>query len=96
MMPTVTGTLLQKRSVLLAQIAAERAALAQQGAALRPAARVIDKVSSGMRYVNRHPEILILPATILTLWRPRRILSLSLSGIGFWRMVQGWRTRIRQ
>lgn len=96
MMPTVTGTLMQKRSVLLAQIAAERAALAQQGAALRPAAQVIDKVSSGMRYVSKHPEILVLPAVILALWRPRRLVSLAVSGLGFWRMLQGWRTRIRQ
>ena len=96
MMPTVTGTLMQKRNVLLAQIAAERAALAQQGAALRPAAQVIDKVSSGMRYVSKHPEILVLPAAILALWRPRRLVSLAVSGLGFWRMLQGWRTRIRQ
>ena len=95
-MSTVTGTLMQKRSVLLAQIAAERAALAQQGAALRPAAQVIDKVSSGMRYVSKHPEILVLPAAILALWRPRRLVSLAVSGLGFWRMLQGWRTRIRQ
>ena len=96
MMPTVTGTLMQKRSVLLAQIAAERAALAQQGAALRPAAQVTDKVSSGMRYVSKHPEILVLPAVILALWRPHRLVSLAVSGLGFWRMLQGWRTRIRQ
>ena len=96
MMPPVTGTLLQKRSALLAQIAAERAALAQQGAALRPTARVIDKVSTGIRYINTHPEILILPAAILTLWRPRRIVSFALSGLGFWRMLQGWRGRIRR
>ena len=95
-MPTVTGTLMQKRSVLLAQIAAERAALAQQGAALRPAAQMIDKVNSGMRYVSKHPEILVLPAVILALWRPRRLVSLAVSGFGFWRMLQGWRTRIRQ
>ena len=96
MMPTVTGTLMQKRNVLLAQIAAERAALAQQGAALRPAAQVIDRVSSGIRYVSKHPEILVLPAAILALWRPRRLVSLAVSGLGFWRMLQGWRTRIRQ
>jgi len=96
MMPTVTGTLMQKRSMLLAQIAAERAALAQHGAALRPAAQVIDRVSSGIRYVSKHPEILVLPAAILALWRPRRLVSLAVSGLGFWRMLQGWRTRIRQ
>jgi len=96
MMSTVTGTLMEKRNVLLAQIAAERAALAQQGAALRPAAQVIDKVRNGIRYVNTHPEILILPAAILAVWRPRRIVSFALSGLGFWRMLQGWRGRIRR
>lgn len=90
-----TGTLVQKRSMLLAQIAAERSALAYQGAALRPAAQVIDKVSSGVRYVSAHPEILLVPVAVLALWRPRRILSLAVSGLGFWRMLQGWRTRIR-
>ena len=96
MMATVTGTLMQKRSVLLAQIAAERAALAQQGAALRPAAQVIDKVSSGVRYVRTHPEILMLPAALLTLWRPRGLVSFAVKGLGFWRVLQGWRARVRQ
>ena len=96
MIAIATGSLMQKRSVLLAQIAAERAALAQQGAALRPAALVIDKVSAGVRYVHTHPEILMLPAAILALWRPRGVMSFAVKGLGFWRILQGWRARIRQ
>jgi hypothetical protein len=36
--------LMHKRAALIAQIGAERTALAQQGAALRPAALMIDKL----------------------------------------------------
>lgn len=88
-------TLMHKRAVLVAQIGAERAALVQQGAALRPAAAMIDKVSAGIRYLKTHPGVLLLPIAILAVWRPRRLLTLVMSGIGLWRIVQRGRQLLR-
>ncbi len=87
--------LMHKRAALIAQIGAERAALAQQGAALRPAALMIDKVVAGIRYLKSHPVVLLLPITILALWRPRRLLAFATSGLGLWRLVQRGRYRLR-
>lgn len=87
--------LMHKRAALIAQIGAERAALAQQGAALRPAALMIDKVVAGIRYLKSHPVVLLLPITILALWRPRRLLTFAVSGLGLWRLMQRVRIRFR-
>ena len=85
----------QRREVLVNKIRTERAALAYQARALRPAANTVDKVGAGIRYVRRHPEIALLPLTLLTLWRPQRLLAFAMSGIGFWRFAQGALQRLR-
>ena len=94
-MKTKAAALAHKRAMLVAQIGAERAALAQQGAALRPAARMIDKVVAGVRYLKSHPAVLLLPIAILVLWRPRRLLAFAASGLGLWRLAQRGRRRLR-
>lgn len=94
-MKTKAAALMHKRAALIAQIGAERTALAQQGAALRPAALMIDKVSAGIRYVKSHPGVLLLPIAILALWRPRRLLAVAVSGLGLWRLMQRVRLRFR-
>jgi len=94
-MSQAQAALMHKRAVLVAQITTERAALAQQGAALRPAARMIDKVCTGMRYLKSHPGVLLLPLVILALWRPRRLLAFAVSSVGVWRLVQRGRHRLR-
>jgi hypothetical protein len=86
MMKAKAVALMRKRAVLVAQIADERASLAQQGAALRPAAQVIDKVSAGIRYLKNHSRTLLLPISILTLWRTRHLLSFAVRGLGLWRL----------
>ncbi len=90
------AALMHKRAALIAQIGAERAALAQQGAALRPAALMIDKVVAGIRYLKSHPAVLLLPIAILALWRPRRLLGFAASGLGLWRVMQRGRQRLRR
>ena len=91
MMKAKAVALMHKRNALVAQIAIERVALAQQGAALRPAVRVIDKVSAGIRYLKSHPGILLLPIVTLTLWRPKGLWAFAVSGLGLWRLVRrGW------
>lgn len=94
-MKTKADALQQTRSALLVQIAAERVLLAQQGAALRPAAQLIDKVSMGVRFIQSHPALLLLPITIVALWRPRRLLGYAVSGLGVWRLVRQGRHRLR-
>ena len=87
-------TLVRQRDDLVAQIAVERAAIAQNGASLRQLSRMIDKVRGGIRYLKRHPEALLLPVVITVVSRPWRLLALAVSGLGLWRMVQRWRLRI--
>lgn len=93
---TAKGIALErKRAALIAQITVERALLAQQGAALRPAALMIDRVNAGVNFVKSHPVILLLPITILTLRRPRQLLVSVVKGIGVWRLLQFGRHRLR-
>lgn len=89
-----TLALLRRREELVAQIAFERAAIAQEGASLRPLSRTIDRIRDGIRYFGRHPETLLLPVVITAVLRPRRLLTMAISGLGFWRMAQFWRRRI--
>jgi hypothetical protein len=86
--------LVRQRDDLVAQIAIERAAIAQNGASLRRLSRMIDKVRDGIQYLKRHPEALLLPVAITVVARPWRLLALAVSGFGLWRMVQSWRRRI--
>jgi hypothetical protein len=95
-MKETAAELMHKRNALVAQIGAERDALAQQGAALRPAAQMIDKVSAGIRFIKSHPAVLLLPITLLALLRPRRLITYTVSGIGLWRLVQRGRHRLRR
>ena len=89
-----TLTLVKQRDDLVAQIAFERAAIAQNGASLRRLSRMIDKVRDGIQYLKSHPEALLLPVVITVVSRPRRLLTLAISGYGLWRMAQIWRRRI--
>jgi hypothetical protein len=87
-------TLVRQRDDLVAQIAIERAAIAQEGASLRKLLRMIDKVRDGIQYLKRHPETLLLPVVITVVSRPWRLLALAVSGLGLWRMVHSLRRRI--
>ena len=89
-----TLALVKHRDDLVAQIAFERAAIAHNGASLRRLSRMIDKVRDGIQYLKSHPEALLLPAVIAFVSRPRRLLTLAISGFGLWRMAQIWRRRI--
>lgn len=86
--------LMRQRDDLVAQIAFERAAIAQNGASLRRLSRMIDKIRGGIQYLKRHPETLLLPVVITVVSRPWRLLTLAISGVGLWRMAQIWRRRI--
>jgi|GEM_PF-4236256 len=89
------NALARKRDELIAQIAFERVSLSQQGVALRPAAQTVDRVIAGVRYLKRHPVVLLLPLAILSLRRPRHWLALGTKGFGIWRLLQSRRRRLR-
>lgn len=89
-----TLALARRRDDLVAQIVIERAVIAQNADSLRRLSRMIDKVRDGIQYLKSHPEALLLPAIIIVVSRPRRLLTLAISGFGLWRMAQIWRRRI--
>jgi hypothetical protein len=89
-----TLALVRQREDLVAQIAIERAALAQNGASLRRLSRMIDRIRDGIQYLKIHPEALLLPVVITVVSRPWRLLTLAVSGVGLWRMAQIWRRRL--
>ena len=90
-----TLALARQRDEIVAQIAIERAAIAQNSASLGRFSRIIDKVRDGIQYLKSHPEALLLPVVIAIVARPWRLLTLAISGVGLWRMAQSWRRRIR-
>lgn len=96
MMNEKAAALKCKRVALVAQIAAERDSIARQSAVFRPVARMIDKVNAGVHYVKRHPVVLLLPITLIALWRPRNFLAITVKGFGLWRLAQSGRNFLRK
>ena len=88
--------LAKEREHIVAQIAYERALISQNANSLRRMARVFDKGKQSARYLQRHPEIMLLPAAMLLVFKPRRLLKWAASGVGTWRMVQAWRNRLQK
>ena len=86
--------LARRRDALRAQIVTERFDLVQHGTSLRSAAQVIDKVRHGIHHLKKHPEVMLFPLLVTTMSRPRRLLTLGMSGLGAWRFVQRWRRRL--
>jgi hypothetical protein len=89
-----TLALARQRDDLIAQIAIERAVIAQNSATLRRLSRAIDSVRYGIQYLKSHPETLLLPVVITFVSRPWRLFALAISGFGLWRIAQSWRRRI--
>ncbi len=83
--------LAKQRLALVAQIADERSDLARNATALRYAAQVIDRINDGIQHIRKHPEILLLPLAITVATRPRRLVALGISALGFWRLLHSWR-----
>ena len=94
MTQATTLALVRQRDDLVAQIAIERAVIAQNGASLRRLSLMIDKVRDGIQYLKSHPEALLLPVVIAIVSRPWRLVTLAISGFGLWRMARIWRRRI--
>lgn len=80
--------LAERREHLVAQIATQRLALAQNIEPWRvPLARA-DQGLAALRYIRRHPAWIVAGVTLLAALRPR---SVRAAGIGKW-LTRGWAT----
>lgn len=86
--------LVRQREDLVARIASERNELSHNGTTIRPLMKWAGRVSGVMRYLGDHPEALILPAAIMTVSRPRRLVALAISGWSMWRVMQKMRRKL--
>lgn len=94
-MKDATSTdLVKQRDDLLAKIASERVELSQNGTSMRPLMKLAGRVSGVVRYLGHHPEILILPAAMMTLSRPRRLIGMAISGWSMWRVLRKMRRNL--
>ena len=87
--------LMKRREDLIARIARERNAIAQNGTSIRPLVHWAGKLKDVAHFLKKRPAYLLLPAllpaAVLTAGRPRRLLGMVISGIGFWRLARKWR-----
>lgn len=94
-MKDATSTeLVKQRDDLVARIASERTELSQNGTSMRPLVKWAGRVNGVLRYLSDHPEVLILPAAIMTVSRPRRLVAMAISGLGMWRLMQKMRRKL--
>jgi len=73
--------LAERRSQLVAQAAAQRAALAHTVEPWRARLALADQGMAVFRYIRHHPALLVGAALLLAAWRPRRV--------GTW-LQRGW------
>lgn len=73
--------LAERRRLLIAQAAIQRAALAHDVAPWRPRLALADQGIAAVRYVKNHPALLVGAALALAALRPRRV--------GTW-LQRGW------
>lgn len=94
MKETTSTELVKQRDDLVARIASERRELSQNGTSMRPLMKLAGRVNGVLRYLNDHPEALILPAAIMTVSRPRRLVAMAISGWSMWRLIRKMRRKI--
>ena len=73
--------LAERRRQLVAQAAAQRAALAHNMEPWRPRLALVDQGVAVFRYIGRHPGLIVGAALLLAALRPRRV--------GKW-LQRGW------
>lgn len=88
------AALAARRKALVAQLAIQRMDIALNSSPLRRLALVIDYLSPAVMFVKRHPQTLLLPAAIISIFRPWRLLAFAISGFRFLRKLQSVRHRI--
>ena len=73
--------LAERRSLLIAQAAAQRIALAHNLAPWRARLALADQGVAAVRYVRSHPALILVPVLLFAAVRPRRL--------GTW-LQRGW------
>lgn len=64
--------LAERRSQLVAQAAAQRTALAHNLEPWRARLALADQGVAVLRYIGRHPALMVGAALLIAIWRPRR------------------------
>lgn len=86
--------LVKQRDDLVARITSEREELSHNGTSMRPLVTWAGRVDGVLRYLSDHPEALILPAAMMTVSRPRRLLAMAISGWSMWRLMRKMRRKL--
>lgn len=94
MKDSTSTELVKQRDDLVARIASERNELSHNGTTIRPLMKWAGRLNGVLRYLGDHPEALILPAAIMTVSRPRRLVALVISGWSLWRLMQKMRRKL--
>jgi hypothetical protein len=79
------AALAARRERLVAQAAAQRAALARDLAPWRAPLALADRGLAALRYLKRHPALLVGVTVAFAAWRPKRV------GHGLGRAWRMWR-----
>lgn len=82
-----------RRGELKAQIAAQRATLAESTQPLQTLLGAADQVALGANWVKAHPGAVGAGALLLSLLRPRRAWRWGKRGLALWRTWRGLRQR---
>lgn len=79
--------LAQRRAALVARAAAQRAVLAQAYAPWRGPLAIVDQGRVAVRYIKRHPALLLGVVAVVAALRPRRVAQLLERGWVAWGAV---------
>ena len=78
--------LAERRAALVRQAAAQRVALADAAAPLASSWRRVERVLTLWRAVRLRSWLIVAPAAVLVLWRPRAALRLMAAAPMVWRL----------
>jgi len=84
----------KKRDDLIARIARERSELVLNGTSMRPVVNWAGTLGAAVRFLGKHPQLLLVPAAMMALPKSRRLMGMAVSGLGLWRLVRKWRGAI--
>jgi hypothetical protein len=76
----------ERRRRLVAQAAAQRLALAHDVEPWRARLALVDRGVDAVRYVRRHPALLMGAALLLVVWRPRHAVKWLQRGWLIWQV----------
>lgn len=83
----------ERRSRLIAQAAAQRVAVAANIEPLRRPFALADKALDAVRYIKRHPVLLVGGVVLFALWRPGGIAAKLQRAFMAWQFVAKLRNR---